>query len=66
MAIDSNSPAFPMGERGHSGLSKREYFAAMAMQGFIASSEKINNEILARWSVEIADVLLEKLEKKNG
>lgn len=53
------------------GLSKREYFAGLAMQGMIT---QIKNEIkietaleipenIAKWSVIFADELLKQLEK---
>ena len=51
-----------------SGMSKREYFAAMAMQGYLASyavdgaaSPKPGHA--AEWSVKYADALLLELEK---
>lgn len=42
------------------GLTKREYFAAMAMQGFIA---KYGTEWCAAHAVESADGLIEVLNK---
>lgn len=53
----------------HAGLTKRELFAAMAMQGFIASdhangSEKRLNEDNAAMAIEAADALLAELEPK--
>lgn len=51
------------------GLSKREYFAAKAMQG-ILSIQKINQidgiyiDYCAEKSIEIADKLIEKLSNK--
>jgi hypothetical protein len=49
------------------GLTKREYFAAMAMQGIILSStlnlSKIESEVIAGQSLQFADSLLEALEK---
>lgn len=53
------------------GLSKREYFAGLAMQGMIT---KIKNEVkietiseipnnVAQWSILFADELLKQLEK---
>lgn len=57
------------------GLTKREHFAAMAMQGFLSNSmySKIlqgNNDepvpsYLAELSVNIADALLAELEKSK-
>jgi len=49
------------------GLSKRELFAAMAMQGFcsvpgsIATADEISN-----WAVEQADALIEALSQEEG
>ena len=47
------------------GLTKREYFAAMAMQGLIAGADtKVNLEELGKQSVLCADYVLSALEKK--
>jgi len=47
------------------GLTKREYFAGLAMQGFVT---KFNapNEKYAEWSVKLADQLLKQLEDGNS
>ena len=46
------------------GLTKREYFAAMAMQGFLsAESEIVVIEDVCANSVRVADALLEELAK---
>jgi len=51
------------------GLTKREYFAVMAMQGFLASSVSINNtnertpELIASVAVITADALIKALNK---
>lgn len=42
------------------GLSKREYFAAAAMQGFLASGAD-NTEWVARNSVLMADAVIQRL-----
>ena len=50
------------------GLTKREHFAAMAMQGFISDeawSRKVGMAKLATLSVEAADALLAELEKSQ-
>ena len=56
--------AFP-GSMAH-GLTKREYFAAMAMQGIIANTQ-IDSLIIGqsecKLAVTIADELLKQLEK---
>lgn len=50
----------------HTGLTKRELFAAMAMQGMMADHNvKLNNDgdykAVAEQSVRVADALLEEL-----
>ena len=47
------------------GLSKREYFAAMAMQGMIAGSQglQITVEQFATQSLKLADALIAELNK---
>jgi len=48
------------------GLTKREYFAAMVMQGIIANmklGEDSGYETIAEWSVKQADALIEALNK---
>jgi hypothetical protein len=48
------------------GLTKREYFAAMAMQGMCANSSLAKywtHENIAEWSVQQADALIEALNK---
>jgi hypothetical protein len=78
----SKHPAFPFEcvterEFGHpkkwtnySGLTKREYFAAMAMQALIAASGDDRGVVLfdetmtARSAVKVADALLAALEGK--
>jgi hypothetical protein len=46
------------------GLTKREYFAGLAMQGMLAEhSLKATEEEFANQSVKLADALLKALEK---
>jgi len=49
----------------HMGLTKREYFAGLAMQGMIANPTYFNPATLAFRSVEYADALLEELAKEE-
>ncbi|QMW05381.1 hypothetical protein [Spirosoma foliorum] len=42
-------------------LTKREYFAAMAMQGLLASGESVADS--AKRAVRAADILIEELNK---
>lgn len=43
------------------GLTKREYFAAMAMQGMLASEKKFTLATIAVDSVQMADALIAML-----
>lgn len=85
---NKNMPAYPIvnedgycsskdvvtgSNRGATGLTKREYFAAMAMQGMtglpINSAGKLTDALqipknVAAWSVRFADELLKELEKQ--
>jgi len=48
------------------GLTKREYFAGLAMQGICVEKyvkRDDDREVIAKWSVEMADALLAELEK---
>lgn len=58
-----NDPAFPVSPSDYSakhGLTKREYFAAMAMQGLLANDTGTFFSIFES-SVNFADMLIEKL-----
>ncbi len=63
--------AFPlMGDTFiHPGLSKREYFAGLAMQGYIAGADQIENladgwqTFIAKSCVLAADALIVELDK---
>jgi hypothetical protein len=62
--------AFAVGECMYqSGLTKREYFAGLAMQG-LATKKPSDHEDditrIVRTSVLLSDALLEELEKKNN
>lgn len=61
-------PAFPASQSEHNaseiGLTKREYFAAMAMQGLLANQEVFSRYIeVERAAVLYADALLQELSK---
>lgn len=65
---NSNQPITPyvFADKITIGLTKREYFAGLAMEGLIsksASQMQINTENLIHKSLEIADELLKQLEK---
>jgi vacuolar-type H+-ATPase catalytic subunit A/Vma1 len=66
MNTNPNDSAFPVdsGEMGMTeGLTKREYFAAMAMQGILSSSADRGTSAVAKNAVEFADALMEKLNQ---
>lgn len=63
-------PAFPSEARPdirglllHKGLTKREYFAGLAMQGMLASdnAEIVNHDKISEWAVYQADSLIRAL-----
>jgi len=73
---NANSPAMPQNgafscaddfndssDMGGSGLTKREHFAAMAMQGLLASAW--NDHLMAERAVHFADQLLAALENDS-
>ena len=65
----ADEPAFPAytgnKENWVFGLTKREYFAAMAMQGLLANSTSSGHiRSCALDSVDAADALIEALERK--
>ena len=49
-------------ENGNAGITKREYFAGLAMQGFINNTN--SSVFIAEKAVKLADELLIQLEKK--
>jgi hypothetical protein len=50
----------------NNGLTKREYFTAMAMQGFLANtSGTLSPEFVAKHSVAYADALINYLNTKQ-
>ena len=48
------------------GLTKREYFAGLAMQGLCAKQEHFYFKEAAREAVAYADALLKELEESDG
>lgn len=51
---------------GSSGLTKREYFAAMAMQGILAGRDTVADDPPMKWAVKLADEILEELDKNKS
>jgi len=65
---NAEKPAMPVTDSngvGDSGLTKREYFAGLAMQGLLANSNLADVEAshMAIWATMQADALLKELEK---
>lgn len=66
---NSEEPIYPITNQGtlrnRNGLTKREYFAAMAMQGILANENTglSSNEVIAKESVKLANLLLTELDK---
>lgn len=73
---NGNNPASPCTPPFHvdytnwidySGLTKREYFAAMAMSGIVSNSAELivqlSYESIAEDSIRIADALIKELNK---
>ena len=47
----------------YNGLTKREYFAGLAMQGILADGQTDEIKFIAQAAVKVADALLEELSK---
>lgn len=59
-------PAWKILDDAQDGLTKREYFAAMALQGIVANSEFLRNhkdKNIEELAVRFADDLIEQLNK---
>jgi hypothetical protein len=59
---ETNIPGY-MREVPHHGLNKREYFAALAMQGLLMGNPEFGTENTSRWAVKMADALILELNK---
>jgi hypothetical protein len=53
--------AFPVSN--DTGLTKRDYFAAAALQALIASDKNINFDAAAKWAYQCADEMLKAREQ---
>ena len=70
---NADMPAMPIKDEcevhgTYYGLTKREHFAAMAMQGILANQYNVpvredQFDLVSKWSVMAADSLLKELEK---
>lgn len=69
---DPNSPAYPIPREfrhdTYDGLTKREHFAAMAMQGLLANPElsQQSYDTTAACAIKQADALLAALNKEES
>lgn len=70
MSTDKNPTVHPVTDSvliGHEGLTKREYFAAMAMQGILSDRDNQgytwNYEAMAADAVKMADQLIQQLNQ---
>jgi hypothetical protein len=72
---NKNDSAFPIFDSSgelflkHRGLSKREFFAALALQGILSNpsldGEEYNPTLNACLAIEAADILIIQLNKTN-
>lgn len=63
-----NEPIYPIIDLGVNGLTKREYFAGLAMQGLVnhfVYNYNVDAEKLAAVAVKMADALIAELNKTN-
>ena len=67
MTTESSEPIYGY-EKSHVGLTKREYFAGIALQGLVVSYQVTDCEYINRitsLSVKISDKLIEELNKEK-
>ncbi len=50
----------------HPGLTKREHFAGLALQGLLSSEVHASPEVFAKYAVKAADALLAALDSQQG
>lgn len=60
---NAEAPAYPWGQYVQGGATKRELFAAMAMQGAIASGQLRGPSECISYALQCADALLKELAK---
>jgi len=67
--INDGGPAFPNGSDGTMGMSLRDWFAGMAMQGLIARNDEGTGDLIADvpdYALQIADAMLAALENTHA
>ena len=69
MKTEANDPAFAGNEYDHGqfnlGLTKREYFAAMALSGYLTADVLVHPEDGAKRAVLYADALIKELNNTS-
>ena len=71
MKTEPNEPstgfgyATPYSSYYSNGLTKREYFAAIAMQGILAGKIQTDTTFVAEYAIDCADELIELLNLSN-
>ena len=63
---NGNQPILDNQFEDNKGLTKREYFAGLAMQSLIVSNPKWHTDAVARFAIKIADDLLKELDKPKN
>lgn len=63
VGVNSSGDIFDSFDVGAFGLTKREHFAGLAMQGYIARGHEL--EFIIRDSIDTADELLKELDKEG-
>lgn len=58
---EPHTPAHPTSQETYGGLSKREHFAALALQGVLAQPNMTDLMLAAERAVSAADFLIEEL-----
>ena len=72
---DDGGPAFPCGKMPNDGMTLRDYFAAKAMQAFVADDDPYTHDstetkfrlgYAAKYSYQMADAMLKAREGGNA
>jgi len=73
MSKDNSGPAFPTFPNWQSGdyavrggLTKREWFAGMALMGYCATKLQISSENVAKWCFDDADAMIAESNREQG
>ena len=61
--VEVDEDGMPIYAMVKEGLTKREYFAAMALQGLLANPNYTRNPLIGQTAVSISDVLIKALNE---